>query len=668
MTERWKDGERRGAGGRSSYGARREAAAFAGSQGTGGLVAESAGLYQLLVESVQDYAIFALDISGHILNWNAGAQRIKGYTRDEVVGRHFSIFYLPEDLAAHRPEWELETAARDGRVEVEGWRLRKDGTRFWSNVVITALRDDMGLLVGFAKVTRDLTDRRRAEEILRDSEERFRLLVQSVRDYGIFMLDPEGRIASWNEGAQRLKGYTAGEIIGRHFSTFYPPEDVAAGKPAWELEVAVAEGRVEDEGWRVRKDGSRFWANVVITALRNDKGVLVGFTKVTRDLTERYHTEQALRESEERFRLLVQSVRDYGIFMLDPQGRIASWNEGAQRLKGYTAAEIMGRHFSTFYPPEDVAAGKPAWELEVAVAEGRVEDEGWRVRKDGTRFWANVVITALRNDKGVLVGFTKVTRDLTERREAEIRALEATRRAAESEASSRAKSEFLAAMSHELRTPLNAIGGYTELLVMGLRGPVTEAQRTDLEKIGRSQRHLLNIINDLLNFSRIEAGQMEYERGPVPLSETVAAVALMLEPQAAAKAVAFVTGPCPESLVALADRVKVEQIVLNLCSNAVKFTGSGGRVEVTCQETDGRVVVEVSDTGEGIPEEDLERIFEPFVQLGRGLTTAHEGTGLGLAISRDLARAMDGDLAVRSTVGEGSTFTLTLPAFQAPAH
>ena len=539
MTERWKDGERRGAGGRSSYGARREAAAFAGSHGTGGLVAESAGLYQLLVESVQDYAIFALDISGHILNWNAGARRIKGYTRDEVVGRHFSIFYPADDLAAHRPERELETAARNGRVEVEGWRVRKDGTRFWANVVITALRDDMGLLVGFAKVTRDLTDRRRAEEILRDSEERFRLLVQSVRDYGIFMLDPEGRIASWNEGAQRLKGYTAGEIIGRHFSTFYPPEDVAAGKPAWELEVAVAEGRVEDEGWRVRKDG--------------------------------------------------------------------------------------------------------------------------------TRFWANVVITALRNDKGVLVGFTKVTRDLTERREAEIRALEATRRAAESEASSRAKSEFLAAMSHELRTPLNAIGGYTELLVMGLRGPVTEAQRTDLEKIGRSQRHLLNIINDLLNFSRIEAGQMEYEREPVPLSETVAAVALMLEPQAAAKKVAFVTGPCPESLVALADRVKVEQIVLNLCSNAVKFTGAGGRVEVTCQGTDSRVVVEVRDTGEGIPEEDLDRIFEPFVQLGRGLTTAHEGTGLGLAISRDLARAMDGDLSVRSTVGEGSTFTLALPAFEAPA-
>ena len=203
-----------------------------------------------------------------------------------------------------------------------------------------------------------------------------RLLVETVRDYAIFSLDPEGYILSWNPGAQRFKGYTADEIIGRHFSVFYPREDVEAGKPAWELEVAREEGRVEDEGWRVRKDGTLFWANVVITALHSPEGELVGFAKVTRDLTERRRTEQALRESEERFRLLVQSVRDYGIFMLDPDGRVASWNEGALRINGYTAEEIIGRHFSTFYPGEDVEAGKPAWELEVAREEGRLEDEG----------------------------------------------------------------------------------------------------------------------------------------------------------------------------------------------------------------------------------------------------------------------------------------------------
>ena len=501
--------------------------------------------------------------------------------------------------------------------------------------------------------------------VLAESAGLYQLLVETVRDYAIFVLDPTGHVMSWNAGAARLKGYTRDDIVGRHFSTFYPPDALAAGKPEWELEVAAREGRVEDEGWRVRKDGTRFWANVVITALRDESGTLVGFAKVTRDLTARRMAEETLRESEERFRLLVHSVKDYAIFMLDPAGRVSSWNEGAQRIKQYSAEEIIGRHFSTFYPPEDLAAGKPAWELEVAVREGRVEDEGWRLRKDGTRFWANVVITALRNPAGELLGFTKVTRDLTDRREAEARALEAATRAAQAEAANRTKSEFLAAMSHELRTPLNAIGGYTDLLAMGIRGPVTEEQASDLDKIKRSQRHLLQIINDLLNFSRIEAGQVEYETARVPLRESVQTVVTLLEPQAAEKGVALSVGPCPRTLVALADRVKVDQVILNLCSNAVKFTPDGGRVRVGCEDRGGHVAIRVSDTGVGIPPEDLERIFEPFVQLGRGLTTQHEGTGLGLAISRDLARAMGGDLTVQSQLGHGSTFTFTLPA--APA-
>ncbi|SEF23111.1 PAS domain S-box-containing protein [Amycolatopsis pretoriensis] len=250
-------------------------------------------------------------------------------------------------------------------------------------------------------------------------EDRLRLLVRSVQDYAIFLLDTGGRITSWNAGAERIKGWTAEQIIGQHFSVFYPPEDVAAGKPAWELEVAAREGRLEDEGWRVRQDGTRFWANVVITALFDERHRLEGFGKVARDMTERRAAEEALRESEERFRLLVQSVQDYGIFMLDPGGHISSWNAGAERIKGWTAEEIIGQHFSVFYPPEDVAAGKPAWELEVATREGRLEDEGWRVRQDGTRFWANVVITALFDERHRLQGFGKVTRDMTERRNAE---------------------------------------------------------------------------------------------------------------------------------------------------------------------------------------------------------------------------------------------------------
>ncbi|HEU0054856.1 MAG TPA: PAS domain-containing sensor histidine kinase [Longimicrobium sp.] len=487
----------------------------------------------------------------------------------------------------------------------------------------------------------------------------FHLLVSSVRDYAIFALDATGRIMTWNEGAQRIKGYAPHEIIGRHFSTFYPAEDRADGKPAWELEVAEREGRVEDEGWRIRKDGTRFWANVVITALRDANGTLVGFGKVTRDLSERRRAEEELRESEERFRLLVQSVKDYAIFMLDPDGCVASWNEGAERIKGYTAGEIIGRHFSVFYPPEEM--GKTGWKLEVAQREGRVEDEGWRVRKDGTRFWANVIITALRDRKGRLRGYAKVTRDLTERRAAQIREVEDARRLASAEASNRAKSEFLASMSHELRTPLNAIGGYVDLLAMGVRGPVSAEQLQDLERVRAAQLHLLAIINDILNFSRLEAGHVHFELEAVHLVDALAAVMPMVEVQAREKGLEVVRAPCPPDLAAYADRTKLEQILLNLASNAVKFTGEGGRVTLACEERDGRVAIRVTDTGPGIPPEKRESIFEPFVQLGRSLTSGSAGTGLGLAISRDLARGMGGELWVEGEEGEGATFALHLP-------
>ncbi len=492
----------------------------------------------------------------------------------------------------------------------------------------------------------------------------YRLLVESVTDYAIFAIDPTGHVLSWNAGAERLKGYKPEEIIGRHFSTFYSPEDIAARKPDRELQDAIRDGRVEDEGWRIRKDGSRFWANVIITSLRDETGSLVGFAKVTRDLTERRGAEDELRRSEERFRLLVQGVREYAIFMLDPTGHIASWNEGAQRTKGYTAEEIIGRHFSTFYPAEDVAAGKPAWELEIASREGRYEEEGWRVRKDGSFFWANVLITAVRNHAGELVGFTKVTRDLTDRRAAQERTVADARRIAAAEAASRTKSEFLAAMSHELRTPINATMGYADLIKAGIGGEISEQQHEYLARIRASQEHLLRIINDLLNYSRIEAGQVLYDVASVPVHEVVEMVLPMVEPQAVSKGLALDHGPCPGVVVARADRARTEQIVLNLLSNAVKFTPSGGSISVGCAVNDSSVLVIIRDTGPGIAPDKHEAIFEPFVQLGRSLTSGHEGTGLGLAISRDLARAMGGDVTVESTEGEGATFTIALPAAQ----
>lgn len=361
------------------------------------------------------------------------------------------------------------------------------------------------------------------------------------------------------------------------------------------------------------------------------------------------------------YQLMVEAVQDYAIFMLDPHGYVASWNTGAERIKGYSADEIIGQHFSVFYPPEAVATGHPQRELEIAVAKGRFEEEGWRVKKDGSQFWANVVITAVRDETGTLVGFAKVTRDLTERRNAELKAQEDARRVAVSETANVAKSEFLTAMSHELRTPLNAIGGYTELLTLGLGGPTTPEQLDYLERIRRSQQHLIGIISDLLNFSRIEAGTLTYDIKQLSLKEVIEGVVPLIEPQAEAKQIVLRTDTTSQDCLVLGDRAKVDQVLLNLLSNAIKFTQSTGTVTVTCKESGKTASIEVVDTGVGIPPDKLEAIFEPFVQLGRSLSSAHEGTGLGLAISRELARAMKGNLSVLSSVGSGSTFTFTLP-------
>ncbi len=300
------------------------------------------------------------------------------------------------------------------------YRVRHiDGSYRWVLDRATARRDAGGRIYRMAGSLSDITESKRAEDALRESEQRFRLLVAGVKDYAIFMLDPDGRVVSWNEGAARIKGYRSDEIIGQHFSCFYPQADIEAGKPELQLERARAEGRVESTGWRVRKDGSRFWANVVLTALFEETGELRGFSKITRDVTERERVAEALRDSEQRFRLLIAGVKDYAIFMLDPQGRVMSWNEGAERITGYGSNEILGKHFSCFYPSEDAKLGKPARQLELASRDGGVEDTSWRLRKDGSRFMANVVVTTLYDESGSLRGFAKVVRDVTERVRAE---------------------------------------------------------------------------------------------------------------------------------------------------------------------------------------------------------------------------------------------------------
>lgn len=256
------------------------------------------GRYRLLIESITDYAIYMLDAAGHVTSWNPGAERFKGYAAGEILGAHFSRFYTPEDREAGRPRLALAAAAQAGRFESEGWRVRKDGTRFWAHVVIDPIRRG-DQLIGFAKITRDLTERREAELALRQSEEQFRILVSGVTDYAIYMLDPAGRLINWNAGAERIKGYAPEEIIGEHFSRFYLPGDVSADLPAQALRIAREAGRFEQEGWRLRKDGTRFWAHVVIAPITSDEGEVIGFAKITRDITERANAQRELEAARE---------------------------------------------------------------------------------------------------------------------------------------------------------------------------------------------------------------------------------------------------------------------------------------------------------------------------------------------------------------------------------
>jgi PAS domain S-box-containing protein len=507
------------------------------------------------------------------------------------------------------------------------------------------------------------------DESLRHSDERFRLLVESVRDYAIFMLDPEGRVLTWNAGAELIKGYTAAEIVGEHFSKFYPPE--ARDFPAHELRVAAAEGRFEDEGWRVRKDGSRFWANVVITALYGRDKELLGFAKVTRDLTERRSHEERLQHSEERFRLLVEGVSDYAIFMLDVNGAVATWNSGAARIKGYRAEEIIGQHFGKFYPEEAVESGWPEHELQVAAAEGRFIDEGWRVRKDGSRFWAHVTITALRDDAGRLRGFAKLTRDLTERKRTEALEVSGAERETMLEAernarmlaqrSARIKDEFLATLSHELRTPLNAILGWTQLLRSRGAAEPADFSRA-MEIIERNARAQVRLIDDLLDLSRIMAGRFRLDVQQVSLVDIVRSALDSIEPTAHTKGVRLESVLDPQSVIVAGDPARLQQVFWNLLSNAVKFTPKGGKVQVLLQRVNSHIEFGVADTGIGIPASFLPHVFERFSQKDSSTNRQYGGLGLGLAISKQLVDLHGGSIQAKSMgEGHGATFVVTLP-------
>jgi len=505
-----------------------------------------------------------------------------------------------------------------------------------------------------------------------EGDERHRLLVESIGDYAIFMLDTTGHVLTWNAGAQSIKGYTAEQIIGKHFSVFYPKEAAHRGHPEHELSVASNAGRFEDEGWRVRRDGSLFWAHVVVTALRDKSGSLCGFGKVTRDLTQHREHEESLRQSEERFRLLVDGVDEHAIFMLDPNGYVMTWNSGAERINGYRAAEIIGQHFSKFYPTDAVESGWPEHELQVATTVGRFEEEGWRLRRDGAQYWANVAITALRDDSGRLLGFAKLTRDLSERRRSQLleadgayreEMLEAERTARiEAQRVARIKDEFLATLSHELRTPLNAILGWIQIL----RVPQAESGadlKHGLEVIERNAWAQIRLVDDLLDLSRIMAGRIRLDVQCVALEDIVQSALESARPAADAKGVHLDQGFSGDDNVVSGDAGRLQQVVWNLLSNAIKFTPRGGQVGVTIERLGSHVQVLVSDTGVGIPPHFLPHVFDRFSQKDSTASRGYSGLGLGLAISKQLVELHGGTIEAKSKgEGQGATFVVILPS------
>jgi len=627
---------------------------------------------ELLVDAVTDYAIYLVDRDGVIRTWNAGAERIKGYRAAEVIGQHFSLFFTPEDKAADLPGKILEGAARTGRAEQEGWRIRKGGGRFWAGSVVQPVHDARGRAVGFAKITRDMTEQREAQQALYESERRFRLLVQAVKDCAIYMLDPSGIIVNWNSGAERLKGYLAAEIVGQHFSKFYTREDRMAGLPARVLETTRREGHYEGEGWRLRKDGGRFWAAVEVDAIRDENNQLIGFAKVTRDITERQVAQQTLRETARQFRTLIGGVTDYALFMLDPNGLVVNWNPGAERIKGYSADEIIGHHFSRFYTDRDRAVGKPARALQIAAQEGRYEAEGWRLRKDGSLFWANAIIDRITDEHGALIGFAKITRDITERRNAQLALQEAQAQRAQAQ-KMEALGQLTGGVAHDFNNLLMIVGGHLQSLKK-LVGD-DERGRRAAEAIELATKRGATLTRQLLTFSR----RQTFHPTMSNLNERIDAFRNMLTTSLGASA-RLVTDIPGETWPVLIDTSEFELALVNLALNARDalpaqdgvITVSAENVQLTPQQTPAHlqgefVALSVADNGSGIAPDILPLVFDPFFTT-KGPS---KGSGLGLSQVYGFAHQSGGTVTIVSELGRGTCVTLYLPRGQAtakPAH
>jgi PAS domain S-box-containing protein len=490
-----------------------------------------------------------------------------------------------------------------------------------------------------------------------DDARRFQLLTGALTDYALYLVDLDGNIASWNAGAERIKGYTAEEAIGQNFSMFFTAEDIASGKPKRALQTAKAVGHFEDEAWRLRKDGSRFWASAILDAVRDERGQVIGFVKITRDLTERRASQEALRQSERQFRLLINGVIDCAIFMLDAKGHIASWNSGAQHLKGYTAAEIIGQHFSRFYSDEDRAAGLPEKLLTIARTNGKVTSEGWRVRKDGGRFWASVVIDAIHGEKGEIIGYAKVTRDLTEQREAQQKLDDAREQLFQAQ-KMEAIGQLTGGVAHDFNNLLTVIVSGADLADRYIEG--NERLKKTIDNMRHAALRGERLTKQLLAFSRRQPLRPE----TIDVGRQLHTFIELLTHSLRAD-VQIVPEIEPNLPAVQVDVGQLELALLNIGLNARDAMPDGGTLTLRARSDGGPingrggtyVVIDLIDTGAGMPEEVQARAFEPFFttkDVGRG-------SGLGLSQAYGFAKQSGGMLTLESAPGKGSKVSLHLP-------
>ncbi len=647
--------------------------------------------YHKMVEEVEDYAIILLDVQGNVLDWNKGAEKIKGYKPSEIIGQNFRIFYLPEDRNKNLPEKLINTAVQFGKAEHEGWRVKKDGTKFWGLIVITALHDAEGKVIGFTKVTRDLSERKIAEEEqekmykelqqkteeLKRSEELHHKMIAEVQDYAIILLDKSGNILNWNKGAENIKGYKSSEIVGRNFRLFYTNEDRESKLPERLLKEACDNGKATHEGWRVRKDGTRFWGSIVITALHNDEGNIIGFSKVTRDLTARKAAEEKqqrfaaelqlkneeLRRSEERYHKMIAEVEDYAIILLDTEGKIQNWNKGVENIKGYKAEEVLGKSFSIFYLPEDKAT-LPTKLLNIAKTTGSAHHEGWRVKKDGTKFWGSVVLTALHDSNGDIIGFSKVTRDLTERKIAEDKQKQ---NAEQLEAQNKELEQFAYVASHDLQEPLRKIRTFNAMIIEHEGDKLSEKSKDYFERSISAADRMNRLIEDLLTYSRATRDANNVE----PVDLNVVAARIRNNYKDSEKKITIDIDPLP-TMVGM--RFQFEQLFDNLVNNGIKYQTEDNQPYIQIRyrmvagdEIHGKGLgpsskfheISFIDNGIGFDPQYADKIFEMFQRLhGR---SEYSGSGIGLAIVKKIVQNYNGFITAESEPGHGATFHVYFP-------